>query len=140
MADDFVTFSGTIPYATDEQRDYLLARLNTASTEHGCAPEGVPVCETIMDDPDRREIWIASDIWADLDALLAVVADYQLRFNLRLETGWSFWTLTWAFTCSKPHVDSFGGGAAYVYKGKIATMNTWEWLLEQHNKRVAEED
>ena len=37
-------------------------------------------------------------------------------------------TFEWAFDCSKPRTDAYGGGAAIITARRIKTMNTSEWL------------
>lgn len=37
----------------------------------------------------------------------------------------------WANTCSKPRLDAFGGGAAFIRKDEVRFMNTGSWLHER---------
>ena len=39
--------------------------------------------------------------------------------------------LEWSNDCSKPRVDAFGGGAAFITARKIKSINTGEWLHRQ---------
>jgi hypothetical protein len=37
----------------------------------------------------------------------------------------------WSEDCSKPRIDAFGGGAAFITAKEIKTMTTADWLRQQ---------
>jgi hypothetical protein len=45
--------------------------------------------------------------------------------------GKSHVTFEWSHDCSKPRVDAYGGGAAFITAKEIKTMSTSAWLNEQ---------
>ena len=40
-------------------------------------------------------------------------------------------TFEWSHDCSKPRVDAYGGGAAFITAKEIKTMSTAAWVNEQ---------
>jgi len=40
-------------------------------------------------------------------------------------------SLEWSHDCSKPRVDAYGGGAAFITATEIKTMSTAAWLKAQ---------
>ncbi len=42
----------------------------------------------------------------------------------------------WSNTCSKPRLNSFGGGAVVIDKNGLGWMNTGEWLETEMRKRL----
>ena len=40
-------------------------------------------------------------------------------------------TFEWSNDCSKPRIDAYGGGAAFITAKEIKTMNTSDWLQQQ---------
>lgn len=121
MPNNYNQFSEIIPCGTKEQQDWLMQEIAVAvEFDDG---ERVAACEF---EADGKDVWVYSEDQGDLDALMDVVAAFQMRFNITEP-----WTLTWAGTCSKPLIGNFGGGGVVVYKGKTHWMNTWDWCTAE---------
>lgn len=80
-----------------------------------------------------RYLWFHSGESDAVDAVACLVQQFLGRF--RPDRCWS---LTWAFTCSKPAVGLFGGGAVFVTAEKIEWLVAWDFV-EDRRKRFDEE-
>lgn len=83
-------------------------------------------CFQFMDREDREhgcQLWVYSQDNGELDPLAHLVQRFLSRF--RPDQSWS---MTYATTCSKPYVDSFGGGAVFVTAGEIKFSNAWDFI------------
>jgi hypothetical protein len=65
-------------------------------------------------------LWIHSDESGDPEHVIAFVLLCAQTFQLK-----GRWGFEWANTCSKPHLDAFGGGAHIV---DLATGSTFAWV------------
>ena len=83
---------------------------------------------------DGRRLSLYSQGNADIDFIIDLL-QLTLKF-FDLDDVVSF---EWAYDCSKPRADAFGGGAAIVTKDECITMNTWEWLEKELKQLVKEE-
>jgi hypothetical protein len=73
-------------------------------------------------------LWIYSDHYGDPDHVIRFVLLCAEAFNLH-----GVWAFTWALTCSKPRLDSFGGGAHIIDLAKRATVADFDcaaWVRE----------
>lgn len=75
------------------------------------------------------KVWFSHDYSANIESLITV-----------LECAMQHWDLDpigfeWSNTCSKPRLDAFGGGAAYITKERTETMNTYQWLQSMEQPR-----
>jgi hypothetical protein len=68
-------------------------------------------------------LWADADDHNNLGALAHLVQKFLRRF--RPDESWS---VTYASTCSKPRVDSFGGGAVFVTADEIKFDSTWDFI------------
>lgn len=151
MANNYCQFSGIleIPKETKEQAvaiirkagmDHLisekLAEEDEESLEYdderGVSFEGAEV----FVDGERNEVWFHSEEAGSIDAVEAVAR--ALIDYFRIDDPF---VLSWAFTCSKPRVDEFGGGAFCIVRGKEthwidAMEDATQW--GERNKPVAE--
>ena len=60
------------------------------------------------------QVWIHGDECGDIDVAILVIETIQAV--LQLDTPHVF---SWAYTCSKPRLDEFGGGAVKCQRGHI---------------------
>jgi len=75
-----------------------------------------------------ESIWIYSEGFSDVEQAIRFMQEFLRanRPNDRLH-------ITWAFTCSKPRIGEFGGGAAVITAEKIHSIDLYEWVLEKKN-------
>ena len=121
MADNYLQFSETVE-CTKDKALWLQTELDIA-VDPGDGYYAYPAC-THSYHADKGYVWVRSD--GDIDALLDTIAKFQLEF--KIENPWS---IQWSWTCSKPRVGEFGGGAAVVYKGKIHSAGTSQWCEDK---------
>ena len=72
-------------------------------------------------------LWIRSDEYGEPEQVIAFVLACAEAFEL---TG--RWGFAWALTCSKPHLDGFGGGAQVidlVARKSVGWNDCEHWLL-----------
>ena len=127
MADYFTQFSCVLDVGSAEHaaaaegiRDQLADELD--------ARDGVSLGFDMEPDPDlgAGALWISSDGYGDPEHVTTFALRCAEAFNL---TG--RWGFTWAFTCSKRRLNSFGGGALRLDLGARRTID-WvdcaQWL------------
>jgi hypothetical protein len=81
--------------------------------------------------PVGSTLWIHDDDHGDVEAVIRFVL--RLSENLDLTDLWGF---QYALTCSRPHLDAFGGGAHVIDLGarkSIGWTSTQEWLAAALN-------
>lgn len=89
--------------------------------------------EFCLDEGHEEEphLWSYCSDNGNLDVLFAIVQGFLSKF--RPDDTFS---VEWSYTCSKPRLDAYGGGAALVTATDIHTINTGEWL-ESKRKELA---
>ena len=138
MADYFTKFSVVLPLPSEDVQRYALDLANNASRIHqGDEPaETLPdsIQEVIEDwqfetDAESSEgkwgLWLHSD-YGGIDAVCVFIQHLVQKFDPEGRVS-----LEWANDCSKPRLDAFGGGAAFITAKEIKTMNTAEWVRQQ---------
>ncbi len=135
MADYFTNFSCLFDVGSSENmarakelRSQLVADLDH---EEGACP-GFEMRADLESGPGV--LWIYSDDCGDPDRVIQFVLLCAEAFDLQ-----GVWSFTWALTCSKPRLDSFGGGAHVIDLGKratIADLDSAAWV----GKHVAAHD
>jgi hypothetical protein len=138
MADYFTKFSVVLPLPSEDVQRYALDLANNASRIHqGDEPaETLPdsIQEVIEDwqfetDAESSEgkwgLWLHSD-YGGIDAVCVFIQHLLQKFDPEGRVS-----LEWANDCSKPRLDAFGGGAAFITAKEIKTMNTAEWVRQQ---------
>jgi len=68
-------------------------------------------------------LWIYEGEGCDLEELANLLQQFLFEFRPTLSIGFS-----WADTCSKPRLNSFGGGAVFITAKGQEWINLWEWL------------
>jgi hypothetical protein len=133
MADYLTRFSFMIPATTEAEREWAAELVDAIERNDDDPP---PIVKAVFgDDIDGLYfelemqddgLWVHSDDTGSVDQVIALVQYFLSRFRPITAIGFS-----WAYTCSKPRVDSFGGGAAYVTATRVAHVNTTVWLAAQ---------
>ena len=70
-------------------------------------------------------LWLHSS-YGGVDAVCEFIQHLLQKFDPK-----SYVTFEWSHDCSKPRVDAYGGGAAFITAKEIKTMSTAAWLNEQ---------
>lgn len=121
MANNYIEFSEYVTTKTEAELDWWIKKIE----ELEALGE--------LDDPteDQEELGQAScyfgiegkSIWvhADEGGNLEVIADIVQMF-LKENCPDNSWSMTWAFTCSKPRIGEFGGGGVFV------TAESQQWF------------
>jgi len=82
--------------------------------------------ETDVDNSGTNHgLWLHS-MYGGVDAVCAFIQHLLQKFDPK-----SHVTFEWSHDCSKPRVDAYGGGAAFITAKEIKTMSTSAWLNEQ---------
>jgi hypothetical protein len=134
MADYFTKFSVVVPLPNAAaQADALeLAAQAEQFLQDDVMPESFPASLREVLEDWRFDSHRASDtehaLWLDtynggIDAACAFIQHLLRNYN---PTGRV--TFEWAFDCSKPRTDAYGGGAAIITARRIKTMSTSDWL------------
>ena len=138
MADYFTNFSLVLNLANEAEQAYALDLANKASlAQQGDElPDDFPKAlvdiiedwqfETDADNSGAKHgLWLHSTA-GGLDAVCEFIQHLLQKFNPT-----SHVTFEWSHDCSKPRVDAYGGGAAFITAKEIKSMSTAAWLNEQ---------
>jgi len=138
MADYYTKFSLIFVLPNQAAQQYALDLANNASrAQHDDEPpDTLPesIQEVIEDwwfetDAESNEgkfgLWLHSEN-GGIDAACAFIQHLLQKFDPQARV-----TFEWSNDCSKPRIDAFGGGAAFITAKEIKTMNTSDWLQQQ---------
>jgi hypothetical protein len=141
MADYYTQISMQIENMTPEEITWFEQKLDS---EMLTDEEYLQYREGYTDDLDEKENWPpfraaihANDraVWftddagdIDIEALCALLCDF-----LRDWRPHQCICLEWANTCSKPRLDSFTGGAAFITHNTVEYHSTYDWLAKQED-------
>ena len=75
---------------------------------------------------DEKFMWLTHD-----EDFNVVNACEFLQYWVRTKRPADKIRFEYAHSCSKPRLDAYGGGAAYITKGEIRCLSTHEWLSTQ---------
>lgn len=136
MANYYTLCAALIPYVTQEQRQWLTARVERDASVGVClmCHLNVDHCRcTFPEDgylgcdwADRQEenaIWVHADESVNLDVLALLVCDYQKTFALDAP-----WACEFSYTCDQDRLDAYGGGAVVCSRGEAQWLFTHEWV------------
>jgi hypothetical protein len=138
MADYFTNFSFILPLPDQAAQQYALDVYSQASA--ACAGDelrpGFPpqLAEVIEDwhfeadaetSPGKWGLWLHSSS-GGIDSACAFVQHLLQRFHPEGSAGFE-----WSHDCTKPRLDAFGGGAAFITPKKIKSTGTADWLHKQ---------
>ncbi len=167
MAEYYLEFSQVLPHLTDEEFDWLTQQLEVVHVIDGreVAADSMPAgldpeqaewsgyrfyrdyeddlpdtedagfCFELIEGEDSdfgRHLWVYAEDHGDLGPLAHLVQKFLRRF--RPDTSWS---VAYASTCSKPRVDSFGGGAVFVTADEIKFDSSWDFIEREAAAFVA---
>jgi hypothetical protein len=138
MADYFTNFSVVINLANETEQAYALDLAHKASL----AQQGDPLPDDFPKDlVDMIEDWhfemeadnsgTTHGLWlhsmyGGVDAVCQFIQHLLQKFDPK-----SHVTFEWSHDCSKPRVDAYGGGAAFITAKEIKSMSTAAWLNQQ---------
>ena len=138
MADYYTNFSLVLNLANETEQAYALDLAHKASLVHQGdeLPADFPKAlvdliedwqfETDADNSGTKHgLWLHS-MNGGVDAVCAFIQHLLQKFDPE-----RYVTLEWSHDCSKPRVDAYGGGAAFITAQEIKTMNTAAWVNEQ---------
>ena len=131
MADYFTNFSLILPL-TKEQQEYalqLVKEVEAYRNDNQQLPVTFPenLRDEVEDWPFETElakdgIWLHSE-YGGQDAACQFIQHLLQKFEFA-----AFVSFEWSHDCTKPRTDAFGGGAAFITKTEIETMNTSDWI------------
>jgi hypothetical protein len=132
MADYFTNFSLILPLKDDAQKQYaikLAEKANSHRYHDKPLPKSFPAALkpelegwTFELEDCEEGIWLHSDS-GGIDAVCAFIQHLLKKFDPNGRVAFE-----WSHDCSKPRIDAYGGGAAYITAKDIKTMNTSDWL------------
>ena len=127
MADYFTHFSCLLDVGTPQNAARALDLYNALS-EAGAAEE--PPSEgflvSIQPEHGGSQLWLRDDVSGDPERLIQVVKLCAAEFGLK-----GRWGFQYANTCSRPRLNSFGGGAHILDLGTgetVGWIDTDGWL------------
>lgn len=130
MADYYTHFS-LILKLNDEQKRYALdiAKKGSDYSSTDEVPDGFPACLVdVLDiwifetEEEKEGIWLHSEN-GGIDAACEFIQHLLQKFEFD-----AYVAFEWSQDCTKPRVDAFGGGAAFITATEIESMTTSEWL------------
>jgi hypothetical protein len=143
MADYFTNFSLVLKLANETEQAYALDLAHKA----GLAQPGdelpadfpkalVDMVEDWHFETDADNSGTTHGLWlhsmnGGIDAVCAFIQHLLQKFDPTNHV-----TFEWSHDCSKPRVDAYGGGAAFITAEEIETMSTAAWLNEQGARLV----
>lgn len=88
----------------------------------------------IVVDEGNRQVHLYSESGGDPFATVKIVQEF-----LKFYRSKGHFSLTWAFTCDKPRIGEFGGGALFVTADSIDEFDVTTWLrdrIREFQKRI----
>lgn len=119
MADYYTQFSFAIPEITEKEKKYIEKQLENAPSEGSDFNWAI----------DEDGLWIYSEESGSPDDAAGFVQEFLKKFRPKESVGFEF-----AFSCSKPRLDSYGGGAAFVTAESQEWTNTFSWLSNKQTE------
>lgn len=109
MASNYVFFSFSIEDLIKEEVEWLIDKSSRGIYYYG------------EFEPKINGIWIHTEDCADLENLASLLQEFLQKFNKETKLAFEY-----AYTCSKPRVGEFGGGAFLITKNSIINKTTYE--------------
>jgi len=141
MADYFTNFSVVVPLPDQAAQDYALILAEQAGAANGGdqLPADFPaLLRDVIEDwvfqanancSERPGLWLHSSS-GGIDAVCAFIQHLLQKYAPQDHVA-----LEWSHDCSKPRVDAYGGGAAFITARKVKTTTTTDWLHKQARLR-----
>ena len=139
MADYFTQFSCVLDVSSPDKATGALELLDRLHLEEEDAddPEFSGFALSLQDGPGSSILWFHDDDGqGDVEGLIRFVL--RLAQDIDLTGLWGFEV---AYTCSRPRLDAFGGGAHVIDLGarkSIGWISTHEWLTAALNGEDAD--
>lgn len=111
MADFYTLWSEEIRDITPEEAEWIKNELKEQDDHPDSEGQFWPLFNWEFIGEDSSHLWFHSDESDDLEQLL----NFVQRFIRKFRPEYVF-RITWAFSCSKPRIGSFGGGWAVIGK------------------------
>lgn len=102
----------------EELGDEIVAKAQEITDEHGAGSD----CDWKY---EEGKLFISSRDSAFTDVVVDILRETMEKFDLD-----GPYALEWAFTCSKPRTDGFGGGAVILTKNDERWLDTNQWINE----------
>jgi hypothetical protein len=127
MADNYLQFSTELNVGSAENAQAALKVYEEFPFKDEDGEEWAPYFQCKVHG-DRLWLRDDDDGHGDPDQVVAFVVKLAQQFNLKGK-----WGFQWAYTCSRPILDEFGGGAAAIdlATGHVEVLYTGDWLHER---------
>ena len=135
MANYYREFSQVIDDLTQEEHDWLDKQLNSDKPEIKLAePDHWPGFQAAFEDGGKT-LWFHVVENGDVEHVAELVHTFLKRFRPK-----EIFIMNWADWCSKPRVESFGGGAIVVSSKKIKYIDSMDlaYAAKRRMKRELE--
>lgn len=148
MANYYTHFSSAIQNLTAEERAWCVKRygeliesireeeedaeriaIRDSLLEAGYELEALPGFDA-KDEKDR--FWIHTEESGSPTQVAIFLSEFLKKFRPKDAMGFQY-----ADTCSRPLLDSYGGGAMFVTADGFESMHSSDWLCKQENKHKA---
>ena len=127
MADYFTQFSCQFDVGSAENAARAIAMRDEYQLDLDEADEGCLGFEASAEELQPGTLWIRDDDgFGEPEHVIAFVLRCADAFNLQ-----GLWGFAWALTCTKPRLDSFGGGAQAIDLGarkSVGWVDCDHWL------------
>jgi len=148
MADYYTEFSVELGNLTKEEKTWLVDFLDEYPEDkyedekfmkEWTKPRKQVIKEAMVDDV---ECWPEVDYIGESGCLYLFSEEsrnpdftaYVIQEFLKKFRPDDYVTFEWAYTCSKPRPEGFGGGAAFITAKKVSIMGTSNWLYQKENQ------
>lgn len=91
--------------------------------------DSCPALSGIIVDVGELGMYVYADEYGNVEGAAAIVCALQDRKLLKKPLDFSY-----AYYCSKPRPNEFGGGAVWIADGKADYMGAQEWLGQKHTQ------
>jgi hypothetical protein len=138
MADYFTNFSLVIKLANETEQAYaldLVHQANLAQQGEELPPDFPKILVDAIEDwqfeteansgTNHDGLWLHS-MSGGVDAVCLFIQHLLQKFDRQGRVSFE-----WSHDCSKPRVDAYGGGAAFITAKEIRTMSTAAWVNAQ---------
>lgn len=130
MANYFTEFSCILPVGTTENAETTHQIRDVLAAEIECEND-TPLGFEMQTQPDSNPsvLWIHSNECGDPAHVIRLVQRYAKTFSLSGK-----WGFAWSYTCSRPMLDGFGGGAHVLdlETGEAIAHVDCNTFLEEH--------
>jgi hypothetical protein len=132
MADYYTKFSLVLALKHPQHQQYaieLAAQAHAYRAEDQPVPDHFPAhlaefleAWSFETELEQEGLWLHSEE-GGIDAVCAFIQHLLAQFDPQGNVSFE-----WSNDCSKPRVDAYGGGAAFITAYEIKTLSTGEWL------------